>query len=449
MSHSKWLALMVLVMLSGFFLAMPGPDARSQKTTMVTPGRVDVAAIQSQAGSTETTPSVPSLRGHAPSSPDYDEQIGLTFTQNFNSMIYNVTAVEQTDPTLGTGPGYLLSGLSNEGYWYQVGLSYNWSPGSTPGTGFAMSFEVFNDIGDSIYPTNGGGGLLSFSGPVNAGDNVTIKLSFSSGDVIMSARDTSTGASASTSYSSFMASTFVGQPTSDANSEGFFTGLMTEWYHGEPGYQEPSEVLYSTNSSISSGWMWMDEFNANNDVVVFESNASLVSTYSANPTQLQPFSYEGITEYSSGSEFITGSSSGSTTTTSSGSVSTQTTTTTVPVTVTQTVTATVTATGTATGISTVTSTVTQQVTTTATQQVTTTLTQSPTTLTVTSTYVPPPSVTTTTETSTTTQTVSSGQLSPWSYALILAALLVGIVGGYLLRRPPGGPAPQTLPAQQG
>ena len=45
------------------------------------------------------------MRGRPPINNNYDEQIGLTFTQNFTSMAYNVTAVEQVDPILDTGPG--------------------------------------------------------------------------------------------------------------------------------------------------------------------------------------------------------------------------------------------------------------------------------------------------------------------------------------------------------
>jgi len=50
-------------------------------------------------------------------SPNYDEQLGTTFTQDFSSLAYNVTALAQADAD-GYGPGYLLNGLTPEGYWY-------------------------------------------------------------------------------------------------------------------------------------------------------------------------------------------------------------------------------------------------------------------------------------------------------------------------------------------
>ena len=55
----------------------------------------------------------------------YDEQLGTTFTQDASSLAYTVIAVAQTG-TDNYGPAYLLNGLGNTGYWYQVGLSYNW-----------------------------------------------------------------------------------------------------------------------------------------------------------------------------------------------------------------------------------------------------------------------------------------------------------------------------------
>ncbi len=241
------------------------------------------------------------------SNPNYDEQIGITFTQGFTSIEYNVTAVEQTDPTSGTGPAYLLDGLSNTGYWYQVGVSWNWAPGSTPGTGFAMSYEAFDSTGASVFPSNGYGGLSSFSGPVNAGDVILLNLYFSSaGSVVMLAEDTDTGASAMESYTSAGGTYFAGLPGSMSNANGFFTGLMTEWYHGAPYYANEEEAIYSNPGfALTSGWMWMDEFDVSNLSPVFSSSTSAPVAFTP-PGELQEFSYNGTTEYSDAYEFVTG-----------------------------------------------------------------------------------------------------------------------------------------------
>src|SRR5207244_13098146 len=55
----------------------------------------------------------------------YDEQLGTTFTQSFTSIAYNLTAIQQSDSN-GYGPAYLLNGLGSTGYWYQIGLPYDW-----------------------------------------------------------------------------------------------------------------------------------------------------------------------------------------------------------------------------------------------------------------------------------------------------------------------------------
>ena len=236
--------------------------------------------------------------------PDYDEQLGISFTQNFISLAYKVTAVEQTGSD-GYGPGYLLNGLSDKGYWYQVGLGWDWSLG----TGFMMLYAVFDPSGNVIFPNNNQY-LTHFSGPVNQGDTVLLNLYFSdSNQVVMLANDQNTGAQAYKTYSAEGATDFIGTPHATANSQGFFTGLMTEWYHTKnPYYGNEQKVVYTVyGSGISSAWMWIDEYNAQNKSQVLFSDCtdSLISY--TNPTQLQEFSSHGATEYSNANEFITGS----------------------------------------------------------------------------------------------------------------------------------------------
>ena len=71
-------------------------------------------------------------------SPNYDLQEVMVFTQSYPQLEFNVTALAQCDAT-GYGPAYLLNGLSNTGYWYQVGINWNWpleTGGYSPGFGF-------------------------------------------------------------------------------------------------------------------------------------------------------------------------------------------------------------------------------------------------------------------------------------------------------------------------
>jgi hypothetical protein len=234
----------------------------------------------------------------------YDEQLGLTFTQNFSSIVYNVTAVEQND-TYGYGPAYLLNGLTDKGYWYQVGLSFDWpSTNGSYAAGFYFNYEVFDNHGNSIFPVSGGGGLDSFNGTVNNHDNVLLNLYFLGGNVVMYAHDWNTNASAEETYTAVSASLFQGQTRTWTDVNGFFTGLMTEWWHANPYYGGETQVVYNdANFALSSGWLWADEWVPSNGTALF-SSGQYVSF--SNPTQLQNFTTNGAVEAASGYLFITG-----------------------------------------------------------------------------------------------------------------------------------------------
>jgi len=236
----------------------------------------------------------------------YDEQLGMTFAQSFSNLAFNVTAVPQVDSD-SYGPAYLLNGLSNDGYWYQVGLSYNW-PNANVGynSGFNFNYEVFDSAKQSVYPFNSGG-LKPFSGTVNAGDSVLLNIYINNGVVNMTAKDWNTGATAQVNYADSQTSSFIGLSTA-SNSNGFFSGLMTEWYHATVYNSNENQVTFSNPaSSLSSAWMWMDEWEPSNSNWVGKWSTSTQVSYSSNPTQFQSLSSHGATEYSNAYLFITGS----------------------------------------------------------------------------------------------------------------------------------------------
>lgn len=131
----------------------------------------------------------------------YDEQVSEAFgtsqNQKFTNMSWSVIATAQNG-TDGIGPAYFLNGYTNQNYWYQVGLSYNWTYTSllgTPGhnTGFSFISQVWNG-NNQVYPSCF---LFIFCGssvvPLNIkkGDIVRLSLNFSHGHVIMSLHDLS------------------------------------------------------------------------------------------------------------------------------------------------------------------------------------------------------------------------------------------------------------------
>ncbi|MEM0143311.1 MAG: hypothetical protein QXL94_05095 [Candidatus Parvarchaeum sp.] len=250
---------------------------------------------------------LPSVSHATGTSAPYDEQLGITFTQDYTSLAYNVTAIAQSSGD-GYGPAYLLNGYSNTGYWYQIGLSYNWPP---HGNGWQVNYEVFNPNGQSIYPQNGGSGTLNFNGPVNHGDKILLNLYFSGGNIVMLAKDLNTGSSASTSYSAEGASTFLGNPYA-TNTNGYFTGLMTEWYHSRPYYGGEQAVNYSVygKSFTNSAWLWADEFYCTDQSCYQKQNIFWNSTTSpiefSNNQSLYEFYSNGATELANSQMYISG-----------------------------------------------------------------------------------------------------------------------------------------------
>jgi Divergent InlB B-repeat domain len=245
-------------------------------------------------------------------SPAYDEQLGTTFTQDFTSLEFNVTVLAQADAD-GYGPGYLLNGLTPEGYWYQVGISYHWpnSDGSYD-PGFGFSYQVYGPSGKSVYPSKGAG-LGGFSGVVDSGDSVLLSLNFTGSTVLMLAQDWNTSATAEVSYSSAGAVAFVGDAFAPVDSHGFFSGLMTEWYHSAPYYGNEQKVAYTNEAiALTSAWMWIDEFESGS------TTPSLFDSQSPSPVtladdQVYPFAADGATVYISAHQFVTGASATSTT----------------------------------------------------------------------------------------------------------------------------------------
>lgn len=200
----------------------------------------------------------PAPPSNSPSDSAHDEQIGMTFTTNTASLSYDVPAIAQQDAT-GAGPAYLVNGFTNKGYWYQVGLLYNWSKlMNGHQNGFYYTCAVFAPSGQVLF-------FPSTKANVKPGDKVRIALYIYSGNVVMNLYDQNTEAQQTWTYDAFGANTFIGSPDS-SQINGDFSGLMTEWYHTQPyngsvGFTNAQPVSYSPSSTWPSGpiWQWAAE----------------------------------------------------------------------------------------------------------------------------------------------------------------------------------------------
>jgi hypothetical protein len=232
----------------------------------------------------------------------YDQQVSMIFPQNFQALDYNVTAVVQTD-TSGYGPAYLLNGVSDTGYWYQVGLAYNWplATGTSYDAGFHFIWEVFTPNGTTNNPV-----LSRTPDNINDGDTVGLSLSFQSGtnSVILTAKDYNTGASATHSYTAGGGTIFAG--SSSPRSSRTPTSLMTEWYHSSAYETSMKQVTYSVvGAPTQSAWICIGEYvPPNTNTLVYAQCSSLLTLNG----QLQPYSYHGLNTYTSQTEFQTGPS---------------------------------------------------------------------------------------------------------------------------------------------
>ena len=232
----------------------------------------------------------------------YDQQVSMIFPQNFQALNYNVTAVAQTD-TSGYGPAYLLNGLSDTGYWYQVGLAYNWplATGTSYDAGFHFIWEVFAPNGTTNNPV-----LSRTPDNVNDGDIIGLSLSFQSGtnNVLLTANDYNTGASASHTYTAGGGTVFVG--SSNSRSSRTPTSLMTEWYHSSAYVTSMKQVTYSVVGSVTqSAWICIGEYVPPNPNTLVYAQCSSLLTLNG---QLQPYSYQRLNTYANQTEFQTGPS---------------------------------------------------------------------------------------------------------------------------------------------
>ncbi len=241
-------------------------------------------------------------------SQSYDEQIGVTFLDNYTSLAYFVTAVPQSEQG-GNGPSYLLNGYSNTGYWYQAGISYNFFNYPSP-AGFTAELECWSPQVQLLVNN------ATSTMPIYSGDKVLISMYFNRSKVDMFIEDISTNSITSTICDTGGGTHFVssGRIATGGNNYTFeFTGLMTEWYHLEPFYGDIEKATYTPYNSSSLSHvpvlLWASELYCSTLPCVGEKT-SLFYNSTSSPVRASSsytFSTEGASEtlYGNGT-FTTG-----------------------------------------------------------------------------------------------------------------------------------------------
>lgn len=180
----------------------------------------------------------------------WDEQATLAMSVNTTGLFSNVTVSAPEDAN-GYGPAFLLNGATNAGYWYQVGITFDWGRG--PASGYSPGFDLVTAV---FAPTNPFSPKYEYVAPLNlqSGDRVRLGLAFERGCIQMS-WVLPGGSTETATYSSYSATDFDnGSPV--ILDSGFQTSLMTEWWHVNP-YFGPTAAATYTLPKLAGSYVGM------------------------------------------------------------------------------------------------------------------------------------------------------------------------------------------------
>ena len=152
----------------------------------------------------------------------FDEQIALELPVHTSELVTTVSPTWAEDAA-GYGPAFLLNGLTDSGYWYQTGITFDWKEANGHVNGPAFTYAVFGP-GDVPVVAE----LVRVQTFSNDAIQLALRIQF--GQVFLSMTDERTCAVEVATYPADGARSFVGSPTV-TNPSGFFSGLLTEWWH--------------------------------------------------------------------------------------------------------------------------------------------------------------------------------------------------------------------------
>lgn len=274
-----------------------------------------VPAPQADAGLTKAAqgmPSlVPSLPAHVSNSEQYiGYQVGYTFKDNETSISVDVPAVLQSlKPNASVN--YILNGLMNDGYWYQIGVTQaNGMIGYVDGkptkvTGLHVISEVFNPSGVPVFPSSGGAWIsVDSTLEIRSGNVIRLSMGVSGHKVKMEAQNLSNGRSTEFNGNDPNASYFVGG-ISPKGGNNTFTGVMTE-VHGllgqQTGYSVPTKFVLG---NYAPAFMWVLEAASSQTLGAVTSEVGGVVLDVTTKNRPLSVAYQTILESSSGNAVTT------------------------------------------------------------------------------------------------------------------------------------------------
>ncbi len=174
---------------------------------------------------------------------------GMRFVNNVSAVSYSLVPTAQysyVGGDNGRGPIYLLNGLTNKGYWFQLGVGYN------NGTGYYITYAIYPPNNPSYTLKNG---TVNLTSQIHPGDTVILQMQVKSNRVYLYAADLNSHGVFYYNYTANNATTFVGQPTS--RTFFFFTGIMTEWWHNASYFQPQYRVTYTPYTLQQRTPVWL------------------------------------------------------------------------------------------------------------------------------------------------------------------------------------------------
>jgi hypothetical protein len=212
---------------------------------------------------------------------NYVEQAGVTFDENTTNLTAYTIATEITDQN-GFGPAYLLNGLTDNGWWYQVGIVYDWPNQyrNLPIPGFSFTDSVFSPSGELVDQQGAWNATNFFPslGDVSNGDVIELSMTINGTSIYLAAHDLTTGMYQRAVHSSNGATKFVGLET-QSNQRGYFSGVMTEWYRSNSSITDLAEgqIDYWLGTPITKATLWADEYNYQSLGPVYNNETGLIA----------------------------------------------------------------------------------------------------------------------------------------------------------------------------
>jgi hypothetical protein len=229
-------------------------------------------------------------------SPTYDEQAVL-FDPAGGASVASTIQVSTDVDGHGYGAAFLVNALSSAGYWYQVGVAYDWGWQSGYLPGFAFIYSIYAPGAPSNSPTS----ICLERVSVQTSEPVELSIQLLNGTIRVGLAQPGPGVLSTEVFGTNGATSFEG--TTRANSYGFFSGWMTEWRHAQPYYGPSATANYSLVPAQSTAYFAVGETD--------ESNGTLVFGQSSSPADLdcmctQTFDYQGVSLTATSSTFTSG-----------------------------------------------------------------------------------------------------------------------------------------------